>query len=35
MFGQLCHRESIHDLTITLNAHQEKYYHPEVGKHVT
>lgn len=35
MFGQLCNRESLRDLIIALNAHQEKCYHLGVGKHVT
>lgn len=35
MFGQLCNRESLRDLIVALNAHQEKYYHLGVGKHVT
>lgn len=35
MFGQLCNRESLRDLIVALNAHQEKCYHLGVGKHVT
>lgn len=35
MFGQLCNRESLRDLIVALNAHQEKCYHLVVGKHVT
>ena len=35
MFGQLCSRESLRDLIVALNAHQEKCYHLGVGKHVT
>ncbi len=35
MFGQLCNRESLCDLIVALNAHQEKCYHLGVGKHVT
>ena len=35
MFGQLCNRESLRDLIVVLNAHQEKCYHLGVGKHVT
>ena len=35
MFGQLCNRESLRDLMVALNAHQEKCYHLGVGKHVT
>lgn len=35
IFGQLCNRESLRDLIVALNAHQEKCYHLGVGKHVT
>lgn len=35
MFGELCNRESLRDLIVALNAHQEKCYHLGVGKHVT
>ena len=35
MFGQLCNRESLRDLIVALNAHQEKCYHLGIGKHVT
>ena len=35
MFGQLCNRESLRDLIVALNAHQEKCYHLGVGKHFT
>ena len=35
MFGQLCNRESLRDLIVALDAHQEKCYHLGVGKHVT
>ena len=35
MFGQLCNRESLRDLIVALNAHQEKCYHLGVGKNVT
>lgn len=35
MFGQLCNRESLRNLIVALNAHQEKCYHLGVGKHVT
>lgn len=35
MFGQLCNCESLRDLIVALNAHQEKCYHLGVGKHVT
>ena len=35
MFGQLCNRESLRDLIVALNVHQEKCYHLGVGKHVT
>lgn len=35
MFGQLCNRESLRDLIVALNAHQEKCYHLGVWKHVT
>ena len=35
MFGQLCNRESLRDLIVALNAHQEKCYQLGVGKHVT
>ena len=35
MIGQLCNRESLRDLIVALNAHQEKCYHLGVGKHVT
>ena len=35
MFGQLCNRESLRDLIVALNAHQEKCYHLGVGKHAT
>lgn len=35
MFGQLCNRESLHDLIVVLNAHKEKCYHLGVGKNVT
>ena len=35
MFGQLCNRESLRDLIVALNAHQEKCYHLGVGQHVT
>lgn len=35
MFGQLCNRESLRDLIVALEAHQEKCYHLGVGKHVT
>lgn len=35
MLGQLCNRESLRDLIVALNAHQEKCYHLGVGKHVT
>lgn len=35
MFEQLCNRESLRDLIVALNAHQEKCYHLGVGKHVT
>ena len=35
MFGQLYNRESLRDLIVVLNAHQEKCYHLGVGKHVT
>lgn len=35
IFGQLCNRESLRDLIVVLNAHQEKCYHLGVGKHVT
>ena len=35
MFGQLCNRESLRDLIVALNAHQEKCYHLGVGKHDT
>lgn len=35
MFGQLCNRESLRDLIVALNSHQEKCYHLGVGKHVT
>lgn len=31
MFGQLCNRESLRDLIVALNAHQEKCYHLGVG----
>jgi len=35
MFGQLCNRESLRDLIVSLQAHQEKCYHLGVGRHVT
>lgn len=35
MFGQLCNRESLRDLIVALEAHQQKCYHLGVGKHVT
>jgi hypothetical protein len=35
MFGQLCKRESLRDLIVALEAHQEKRYHLGIGKHVT
>ena len=35
MFWQLCNCENLLDLIVALNAHQEKYYHLLVGKHVT
>ena len=31
MFGQLCNRESLRDLIVALNAHQEKCYHLSLG----
>lgn len=31
----MCNRENLRDLIVALNAHQEKCYHLEVGKHVT
>ena len=35
MFGQLCNRESLRDLTNALAAHQKKCYHLGLGKHVS
>lgn len=35
MFGQLCNRESLRDLTIAVAAHQKKCYHLGFGKHVS
>ena len=35
MFGQLCNRESLRDLTNAVAAHQKKCYHLEFGKHVS
>lgn len=35
MFGQLCYRESLRDLIVALNVHQEKCYYLGVGKYVT
>ena len=35
MFGQLCNRESLRDLIVALQAHQEKWYHLGFGKSVT
>lgn len=35
MFGQLCNRESLRDLIVALQAHQEKWYHLGLGKSVT
>ena len=35
MFGQLCNRESLRDLTNAVAAHQKKCYHLGFGKHVS
>lgn len=35
MFGQLCNRESLRDLTNAVAAHQKKCYHLGLGKHVS
>lgn len=35
IFGQLCSRESLRDLTIIINAHQSKMYHLGFGKNVS
>ena len=35
MFGQLCNRESLRDLTNAVAAHQKKCYHLVFGKHVS
>ncbi|MBR8705642.1 IS4 family transposase ISCARN70 [Bacteroides pyogenes] len=35
MFGQLCNRESLRDLIVALQAHQEKWHHLRLGKSVT
>jgi Domain of unknown function (DUF4372)/Transposase DDE domain len=35
IFGQLCSRESLRDLTIIINAHQSKIYHLGFGKNVS
>ena len=35
MFGQLCNRESLRDLTNAVTAHQKKCYHLGFGKHVS
>ena len=35
MFGQLCNRESLLDLTNAVSAHQKKCYHLGLGKHVS
>jgi Domain of unknown function (DUF4372)/Transposase DDE domain len=35
IFGQLCSRESLRDLTIIINAHQFKMYHLGFGKNVS
>jgi len=35
MFGQLCNRDSLRDLTNTIAAHGSKAYHLGFGKHVT
>lgn len=35
MFGQLCGRESLRDLLVTIEAHSSKYYHLGFGKNVS
>ena len=35
MFGQLCNRESLRDLVLTINAHPSKRYHLGFGKGVS
>lgn len=35
MFGQLCNRESLRDLTNAVAAHQKKCYHLGFGKHIS
>lgn len=35
MFGQLCGRQSLRDLIITVGAHSTKYYHLGLGKNVS
>lgn len=35
MFGQLCNRESLRDLIVALNAHQDRCYHLGLSEHVT
>ena len=32
MFGQLCNRESLHDVVVALEAHQSKCYHLGMGR---
>ena len=35
MFGQLCQRKSLRDLSMAIGAHQDKLYHLGFGKSVT
>ncbi|MFM6812524.1 MAG: DUF4372 domain-containing protein, partial [Dolichospermum sp.] len=35
MFGQLCGRDSLRDLIVSINPHADKFYHLGFGKNVT